>query len=158
MCVSLQHSPRTSSGLLNNLINRKLQRCFGHINWAIHNLADCFGLTCAIQSLHRLKLGCGAGYKLALCPIDVPGGRESLRRNGIFLHGVPPSQIGLAAADVKLIAGHVADRSKTHVLMTRSCVCLHRLQLHAVDNSPIQAFVIAELQSQRIQKGVLSAS
>lgn len=73
--------------------------------------------------MHRPRLGYGAGYKLAggsVSPIDAPAGGESLRRNGVFLHGELPGQIGLAPAGVELIAGHGAKGSKTHVLIVRS--------------------------------------
>lgn len=103
--------------------------------------------------MQRLKLGCGGGYKLAggpLCPVDAPVGGECLWKNRAFLHGALPGQIGLAMGDVQLIAGHGADRGRTPILIHRTNVSLHRRQLHAVGNCPIQVFLIAELRSQRI--------
>lgn len=154
------YSPRLSFALGSTLGNSRLWRGFGHVNLAAHKLGVSSGLTCAIHSVLWLRLGYGARYKLTggpFCPVGVPVGSDSLRRNREFRHGVTPGQTGLAAAGVGLTECHGAGGGITPVIMIgRRCgVPLHSGFLNVADSLPVDFFLLAELQSQRIHVFVM---
>lgn len=148
------HSLRTSFALLSKLSNGRLWRCFGHIDWAAHKLGVCFGLTYAIQSVHRQNLGRGVPYLLTggpFCHLGAPAGQESPRGNRALRHGALPDQIGLTVAVVDLTDGHGADGSVTPLILIgrNRCVFLPSLPSHVVGNLVIHVSLKAELRSQR---------